>query len=472
MRASAALLLPALLASGATALSSAGAAAAEPPAPGRPVTVQTVHTLANVPLDVVAAVLRGFASRPEAVKADAAKRVLIVEDTVDRMPRLVRAIEAMARARPGDRVWVEPVHGAGTASRYAGLFSELGLGTGVSGRLSAIVGVDDAERLVIVGDEVACMRVLDVVRQAPASRDDGTELSILLLRHADADDIARRLRPMVETLRAKHAAGPAGAPPGLRLTADLATNCIILSASREDTATLRLAVQALDVPLRSILLEVAVAEAPASPVAGTSSLRPGQAELVTDEGRRAIWATHDPSVVDRRMLFSKETATSELRVDVRNAAPRPGGEAVRGYRIAVETQGHTSPDQVRLTVEVTACAAPDAPCAGPTSTTTMVMREDLTVVLAGPERERARPGPAPGVERASLFVVLTPHWIRNHETDLPRLFARRQLELEEARATEMLFGDPSRRAPLRIERGARGLLGVIRGAQRGSPPPG
>jgi hypothetical protein len=34
----------------------------------------------------------------------------------------------------------------------------------------------------------------------------------------------------------------------------------------------------------------------------------------------------------------------------------------------------------------------------------------------------------------------------------------------------MLFGDPSRRAPLCIARGARELLGVIRGAQRGSAP--
>jgi hypothetical protein len=82
---------------------------------------------------------------------------------------------------------------------------------------------------------------------------------------------------------------------------------------------------------------------------------------------------------------------------------------------------------------------------------------------------RTAPGsPSPGVERASIFAVLTPHRVRD-ERALRSLFERRMLELHVGLDQAAVFRGLHPLAPLRIDRWSRGLLGVMRADLRDVP---
>jgi hypothetical protein len=96
------------------------------------------------------------------------------------------------------------------------------------------------------------------------------------------------------------------------------------------------------------------------------------------------------------------------------------------------------------------------------SATTVVLRDEQTFAWHAMDRDRA-PN-APGAERASLFVIVTPYRIRG-QSDLRRLFESRMEEHEAYLYHHLLFGRPRDLPPLHIDRKSKGLLAEIRLAQ-------
>lgn len=272
----------------ALAVTTAGDAVAKPPAAGRGVTVRTVHTLPNVSLADAAGLLRQFATRPEAVVVDQAQRAVVITDTAERTARLLRLVHVLEQARPGEVPWVEHIHGwvlpSQLAERLQGLFDVDPAAAGKATLPSArFVGDDEAGVLLIVADEATYLRIAEIVHRIPSVDNTPGEVRVLPLQRADAEDVARRLRPMVERLQASPAprgpAAPAGAAAGATgnpwLVADVATNSIVVgSASIEAGEALKDAVMAMDVPPTKTPLEVAVVERDREALFGASARLP------------------------------------------------------------------------------------------------------------------------------------------------------------------------------------------------------
>jgi hypothetical protein len=81
--------------------------------------------------------------------------------------------------------------------------------------------------------------------------------------------------------------------------------------------------------------------------------------------------------------------------------------------------------------------------------------------------DRTRGTSAPGVESASLFVIVTPYRIRG-QSDLRWIFERRMEERQAYLDHSYVFDTP-RLPPLHVDRKSKGLLAVIRLAQQASP---
>jgi hypothetical protein len=438
------------------------------------VAIRLVCRVPHVPLGEARAALRAFVPSAGAVEVDTARRTLDVAVAAVSVPRLAPLIQAMERAQTGDHVWLERLGRTGRATWLAARL------TRVLPARASVVGDDETGTLVIVADEPTYLRILEMVKRAPASGGAG-EVHVVLLEHAVAADIVRRLEPTLATLRARRPTSPPGTEPpaALRASADEATNAVVLTtATAEETEALRAAVQELDVRPKAMAVEVVFAEVPVDPhrpfqtaahVAGIDV--PDLGGPLPEEARRTLWATRDTAVLDRRVIFMTEGVTTELWVDARG---RASSAAAVGYRMALT--GWTPSEHVRLQIDTTAYARCSrrvalgvAACEPRRAGTMVILHEEVTGMLPLIERDRIRPPPATssGAQRVVLFIALTAHRMLDEKTDLKRLFARHLIEAEEARDHETLFGHPSQLGLLRIDRGSAGLVGSIRRAQQG-----
>jgi hypothetical protein len=401
--------------------------------PTAPAIVRSTHRFPNLPLSEAAEVLRRFASTPGAVTTDEVKGVIVVSETEGRMPRLMRIIRAMEQARPGDQLWVEP--GLPSASSFAQKLTEvLDLGTPTPRSVTSLVGDDESQTLVIVAEERAYTRLLELIARNRPSRDDGTRVSVLPLEHADAADVARDLQPTVAEL-GRHAgvAGPHASPS---VYADLATNCLVIRALPEEIDALRKAARDLDQLRSKVVLDVIVAEAPASTrgvVLGGVWIQDG---ALSDEARRVIRWSKDPRIVLQRTVIATDRAPERLTLDM----------AAHGARspVLTITPHFPAPDVFGLDLEV-----------AQGHTTTVVLRDEEPFAVH-----------PPGVERQRLFVIVKPHRYRG-ESDLRRIFERRMEEQQAYLDHYAVFGI-RRLPPLHIDRSSKGLLAVIRLAQLAS----
>jgi hypothetical protein len=433
------------------------------------VTVRTAP-IVNVPLADAAAVLRRFASRPEAVRVDEARRTVNVTDTASKMPLLLRLVQAMEQARPGQEVWVEPSKGLGRPSQYAERLTDLFApssgapaarpaarfaaqpepapaagGLGGLPPSGTFIADDETGALVIVADENTYRHVLELLARGAPDHPTQGDVHVLPLARADAREIVRQLSPTLEGLHEK---------PPPRVTADVATNSIVLIASPAAFETLAKAVKALDVQPGRVLLEVAVTQEVSPPWGDVQTPSAWLAPVLDNEARRKLWRTLDARVIERTVLLTTEAATNELRVDVAPREPSPSGERLREFRVFITVRRHAPPDQLELDVDVAACTRPGAPCQSRAMHSTVVLHDTETVAI-----------PIADGARSTLLVVVTANTLGNDDVDLARLLRQRQLEREEARVAEALFGPARKLAPLRVDRSSRGLVTDIRRAQ-------
>jgi hypothetical protein len=407
--------------------------------------VRTAH-IVNVQLADAATVLRRFASRPDAVRVDEARRTLTVADTASKMPLLARVMQALEQARPGQEVWLEPARGLDRPSRSAERLTEIfapGSGTPATDPVAKFVADDETGALVIVADENTYRRVLELLaRGAPDHRAQG-EVRVVPLEHADARAVVQRLsRTFAKPAELRGALGKPGGKADMRATADLATNSVVLTAPPRMLDTLVTTVRALDVPPSKVLLEVAVKEEPRVPE------MPPSLVSMDDEARRKLWTTRDARILERTVLLTAVGATNELRVDMASAS----GDGLRGFRVTIAVVGHASPDLLQVKIDVATCTRPGTRCEDAASNS-ILLRDTETAAIRALDRIRS-----------NLLVVVTPNTLRD-DVDLAWLLRQRQLEREEARVAEALFGPARKLAPLRVHHESRGLVGDIRLAQ-------
>lgn len=260
--------------------------------------ITRIHRLGHVSADEAAAVLGHFKSKDGDITVYGPGNLLIITDTGTNIRRMLQIVEDIDVGGIGDQIWIEPVHytaASDVANRLNEVFELKGGGgggaaagakpggapgapaTGHAGagggdlHIAKILPDDRSNSLVIVATERAYLRVLEFIKRIDVPHSGEGEIHVLPLQHADAIDLAKTLNEIITgATQAGGAAGgaapkPGGAMPltgvfesGVKVSADKATNSLVITSSLRDYAALRVVIDRLDQPRRQVFIEAVI----------------------------------------------------------------------------------------------------------------------------------------------------------------------------------------------------------------------
>jgi general secretion pathway protein D len=123
---------------------------------------------------------------------------------------------------------------------------------------------------VIVSTERAYLRMLEIIKRLDVPQPGEGEIHVVALQHADAVELTKTLQEIITGAGAATAPGgqPAPAKPGtpvagifeggIKVSADKATNSIVVTSSLRDYASLRAVVDKLDLPRKQVFIDAVV----------------------------------------------------------------------------------------------------------------------------------------------------------------------------------------------------------------------
>ncbi len=254
--------------------------------------VTRIHRLSHVSAEEVSTVLSKFKTKEGDITVYSPGNLLIITDTGSNIRRMMQLVEEIDVGEAGDQIWIEPVHYAAASDvekRINELFDVKSGGAAggtpapgggkpnaphvtVGGgdlHISKIVSDDRSNSLVIVATERAYLRILEFVRRIDIPQTGEGEIHVFPLQHADAVELTKTLTEIITGAggAAPPAAGgrPAGtAPPqgifegGVKVSADKATNSIVVTSSQRDYASLRIVVDRLDQSRKQVFIEAVI----------------------------------------------------------------------------------------------------------------------------------------------------------------------------------------------------------------------
>jgi general secretion pathway protein D len=187
---------------------------------------------------------------------------------------MIRILEEIDVGGAGQQMWIEPInYGNATdmAQRINDLF-EVGQGTG--GGLSKVIADDQTNSLVVVGNDEAYGKLLEILKKLDTRSGEAGAAHVLPLQHAVAEELAQTLQQMLsgqQQAAGGRRGGGGGAPAGggggdaggmfegsVNVTPDKATNSLVISSSARDFAQMRIIVDKLDQPRRQVFIEAVI----------------------------------------------------------------------------------------------------------------------------------------------------------------------------------------------------------------------
>ncbi len=244
--------------------------------------------LQHASAEEVANILGHFKSKDGDITVHAGGNLLILTDTGANLRRMMQIIEEIDVGSSGDQMWIEGLHYA-AASDVAARINEIfdlkggggggkpgdkaGGGGGVSlgdAHVTKVMSEDRSNSVIIVATERAYLRILEFIKRIDVPQTGGEgEIHVLPLQHADALELVKTLNDIVSGAAAAGggaagaAAGKAAAPSpifegGIKVSADKATNSIVITSSLRDYASLRAVVDRLDQARRQVFIEAVI----------------------------------------------------------------------------------------------------------------------------------------------------------------------------------------------------------------------
>lgn len=238
--------------------------------------ITRIHRLRNAGADEIAGILGHFKSKDGDITVYGPGNLLIITDTGANIQRMMRILEDVDVGGIGDQIWVEPIH-YGAASDIAARLNEVfdlksgakpgEKGSALSGdvHIAKILADDRSNSVVVIGTEHAYMRILEFIKRLDVPHSGEGEIHVLLLQHADAVELSKTLNEIVTGAVSQTGATPkAGTAPltifesGVKVSADKATNSIVVTSSLRDFANLRMVIDQLDQPRRQVFIEAVI----------------------------------------------------------------------------------------------------------------------------------------------------------------------------------------------------------------------
>jgi general secretion pathway protein D len=129
--------------------------------------------------------------------------------------------------------------------------------------LSKVVADEQTNSLIVVGNEENYLKLLELMKRLDSQPTEGGRVRVMPLQNATAEELANVLTQMLQGQQKGQPGQPGGTAGGmfegdLRVTADKATNSLIVTSSGRDYATMRLVVDKLDLPRRQVFIEAVI----------------------------------------------------------------------------------------------------------------------------------------------------------------------------------------------------------------------
>jgi general secretion pathway protein D len=240
--------------------------------------------LQHASAEEVANILGHFKSKDGDITVHPGGNLLIITDTGSNLRRMMQIIDEVDVGSSGDQMWIEGLHYAAAsdvASRINEIFDLKGAsggkpgdkgGAGVSlgdAHVTKVMAEDRSNSVIIVATERAYLRILEFIKRIDVPQTGGEgEIHVIPLQHADALELVKTLNDIVSGAASAGqpggaAAGKAGAPSpifegGIKVSADKATNSIVVTSSLRDYASLRAVVDRLDQARRQVFIEAVI----------------------------------------------------------------------------------------------------------------------------------------------------------------------------------------------------------------------
>ncbi len=196
--------------------------------------------------------------------------LLIMTDSGSNIRRMIRIVEELDVGGSSTKMWIEPVY-YGSAEDLAKQLNDIyelnKKEGGDTGGLSRVIAEEQTNSLIVVGTEESYTRLLELLRRVDTAPAAEGRIHVLPLQHADAEELSQTMTRMLGgtsgSSSTKNKKGQAGAVAEMfegdvRLTADVATNSLIVSSSARDFAQLRLVINELDQKRRQVFLEAVI----------------------------------------------------------------------------------------------------------------------------------------------------------------------------------------------------------------------
>ncbi|WP_394838258.1 type II secretion system secretin GspD [Pendulispora rubella] len=270
--------------------------------------VTRMHRLRNVNADEVANLLGKFKSKDADVSSYSAGNMLILTDTGTNIRRMMSIVEEIDVGGAGDQIWMETINyasAADIAQRVNELFdiksgsssspppsgprggppaaAASSGGSGAGGgdlHISKILPDERTNKIIIVATEKAYLRILEIIKKMDVPQTTEGEIHVLPLQHADAVELTKTLNEIITGTGGSSGGGGGGQggrgqqqggggggggaqqqgifEGGVKVSADKATNSIVVTSSMRDYASLRAVVDRLDLPRRSVFIEAVI----------------------------------------------------------------------------------------------------------------------------------------------------------------------------------------------------------------------
>ncbi len=195
-------------------------------------------------------------------------QLLIMTDSGTNIRRMIRLIEEIDLGGVNNKMWIEPINYS-SADDIAKKLNEIYELKGKEGSpgLEKIIAEDVTNSLIIVGNEDAYARILELLKRVDVPPSAEGDIHVLPLQHADATELSKTLTQMMSGSTASNKKAGKGAAPQqvaevfegeIKITADKPTNSLVISSSARDFAQLRLVIEKLDQKRRQVFLEAVI----------------------------------------------------------------------------------------------------------------------------------------------------------------------------------------------------------------------
>ena len=239
--------------------------------------------LQHAPADEVSNVLGHFKSKDGDITVASSGNLIIITDTGANIRRMMQIVEEIDVGSAGDQMWIEPIHYASASeitARINELFDLKGSSSGAKGEktsgpvggdlhVTKVVADDRSNSVIIVATERAYMRILEFIKRLDVPQTGEGEIHVIALQHADAVELTKTLNELIQGAGAAAQGGaqakPTGTSPttqvfegGIKISADKATNSIVVTSSLRDFASLRAVIDRLDMARRQVFIEAVI----------------------------------------------------------------------------------------------------------------------------------------------------------------------------------------------------------------------